>query len=278
MRINRKVIALLFIGVLSLCLLACQQDKKKSGDKTTKQTEENKVVEGLVMTYGEEEIIFVDPSVNSLFYAAMPDNEIYDKNGEKITIEELGDGDKLAFYGNGIVMESYPPQYPQITKVVRQKKGTKEDIASYQELLDEFYQEPDPMEVPFLNIEYRTQNAIVSALTGQLSYTWTAENKDGEEETVTACGLHILEAQGMERQNFDTDTKEVTLHFSKSPNEVKVTRWEKGSEIGDAEKGEVLNVRLEKKEAVLENPKTASVYQVEAVFKQGNVVYGFVVE
>lgn len=278
MKINRKIAILLSIGVLSICLLACQQNKKEEGGKTAKQTEENKVVEGLVMTYGEEEMIFVDPKVNSLFYAIIPDNEIYDKNGEKIALEELGDGDKLAFYGSGIVMESYPPQYAQITKVIRQKKGTKEEIAPYQELLDEFYQEPDPMEVPFLNVEYRTQTAIVTAITEQLGYTWTAADADGKEDTITACGLHILEVQGMEEQNFDTDTKEVTFHFSKSPKEVKVTRWEKGTKIEDEENGEILNVRLEKKDAVLENPKTASVYQVDAVFEQGTVVYGFAVK
>ena len=46
----------------------------------------------------------------------MPDT-ILDENGKQITWQELKRGNLLDIYGDGIMLESYPGQYPGVTRI-----------------------------------------------------------------------------------------------------------------------------------------------------------------
>lgn len=278
--------------MLVFCMVAaagCQKTEQPQAKKTpqekntrqkTEETEEmeERVAEGLVMTYGEDGVIFVDTARESLFHAYIPEEEIYDENGGKITIEEMEDGDRFAFYGNGMVLETYPPKYAGITKAVRQKQGTKEDIEPYKELLNEIYQEPDPSEIPYMDIEYRRKDAVVTMAIEPLGYTWTAPAENGKKETIQACGAHILDMKGAEPVRTDEATDTIRLIFSRSPKEVKVTRWKNGTKAATAGEGEAVELTLEKREADISDMKKGCSYQVETFWEQGTVTYGFVTE
>lgn len=73
--------------------------------------------------------MFADNS--GLFEAEIPEGELYNENGKKITVEELYTGDVLKLYGDIIATKSIPPQYTGVEKVVRIKRGTVEDVKEY---------------------------------------------------------------------------------------------------------------------------------------------------
>ena len=66
--------------------------------------------------------IFVELENDMPFTGKIPQEELYDENGEKITEQDLNSGDVVNIYGNGIMAESYPAQYHGITKIERTGK------------------------------------------------------------------------------------------------------------------------------------------------------------
>ena len=95
--------------------------------------EEEKPIEAMYIEKGDDFQIFVDTSTDVLFDAYIPEGT-----------EELTTGDLVKIYGDGIMLESYPGQYPGVTRIVVTKQGTEEDAEKYESLVDEVYQEPDP--------------------------------------------------------------------------------------------------------------------------------------
>ena len=127
------------IGVLlaSVLILGTGCGKKEN---TTKEKEEIPTVEGVYLTYGEEQefYIFADIKNETLFEAEIPDGKLFDKNGEKISKENLQAGDTIEIYGNGAVTQSLPPQYAGVTKMIRTEKGDQKIAEKYQPLIDAF--------------------------------------------------------------------------------------------------------------------------------------------
>ena len=82
--------------------------------------------------------------------------------------------------GNGIMLNSYPGQYPGVTKIQVVAEGSPEDADPYQEIVDAYFAEPDASEPASLQLQYRVPEAIVTASATMGSYTW--------EGTVPLCG------------------------------------------------------------------------------------------
>ncbi|MBV4307885.1 hypothetical protein KSZ74_23130, partial [Parabacteroides distasonis] len=74
--------------------------------------------------------------------------EFTNADGEMLEESDLSAGDLVEIYGNGIMLESYPGQYPGVSRMVLVQEGTEEDASQYQELIDQVYAEPDPSELP----------------------------------------------------------------------------------------------------------------------------------
>ena len=47
----------------------------------------------------------------------IPAEGIYNKKGKLISDDVLENGDKVKIYGDGIMLESFPGQYPGVTKI-----------------------------------------------------------------------------------------------------------------------------------------------------------------
>ena len=58
-----------------------------------------------------------------------------DENGKKLTEEDMTDGDVYLIYGDGIMLQSFPGQYPGITKMVRKEQGNQEKADHYRKEL-----------------------------------------------------------------------------------------------------------------------------------------------
>ena len=273
------------IGVLlaSVLLLAAGCGKKEdTKEHTTEKKEETPTVEGIYLTYGEEQeyYIFADVKNNTLFDAEIPEEHLFDKNGEKLSREDLKVGDKVEIYGNGAVAQSLPPQYAGVTKMVRTEIGDKKTAESYQPLIDEFYQAPDPSEIPMLSIENYQKLAVVSTSIEPIFHDWSYTGEDGTKETKKTEEVPVMQQYqvgALPEILCDAGDRSLKLLFSRRPDQVTVKRW--NMETASQEEAEFTEdtVPLDGSEAKIKEAELNSVYEVEAVWENGTVRYGFTV-
>ncbi|MBS6194103.1 MAG: hypothetical protein KH828_00800 [Clostridiales bacterium] len=267
----------------------CGEKTTKGKDNTEKQeiqeeeqqVQENSEETALRTVFLKSESggeLFVTLENEIPFFGTIPE-EIYDENNEKITKGDLNSGDVLLVYGNQIMTNSYPGQYPGISKLVREEKENQQYVEKYGELLKQFCPEPDKTQVPALSVEYRQPEAIVSAAVTQGGYQWTKELENGQKETEMADAVHVLE-MGENLADFTLkEETDFTLLFSYEPQSVTVECWpegeirESGSE-GKIPEGEAVEV-LEGEAGFAFHGKPGYVYHITGVWEEGTVSYGF---
>ena len=168
----------------------------------------------MVVTFDDGEVLFVDQDNGSPYYPTLPEGA-----------PELTAGNIVRVTGNGIMLESYPAQYPGITRVEVVEEGSPADAEKYDELVAEIWQPKDPTEPPYASVEYATDLAVVSLVPTTCGYTWTYE-EDDEEQTVAVDAPHPtqLEADELPDARVDGPT-EVTVSFDVEMTELVVSRW-----------------------------------------------------
>lgn len=269
------------IGVLLAAVLILGTGCGKK-ENTTKEKEEIPTVEGVYLTYGEEQefYIFADIKNETLFEAEIPDGKLFDKNGEKISKENLQAGDTIEIYGNGAVTQSLLPQYAGVTKMIRTEKGDQKIAEKYQPLIDAFYQAPDPSEIPTLSIENYQKLAIVSTSISPVSYDWSYTEDDGTTESQKAEEGSILEqyqAGVLPEIICDAEDKSLKFMFSRKPQKVTVKKWNMETLSGEEEEFTEQDITMDGSEGELKETEVNSVYELEAVWENGTVKYGFTV-
>lgn len=221
--------------------------------------------------------LMADQDNGMVFTINFPE-EIYGVDGEKITKEQLRKGNVVKLYGNGIMAESWPGQYPGITKIEVIAEGSPSDADVYQEIVDEFYQEPDPSEPPSLNLEYRTELAVVSSAVNRGGYEWSYLDTDGTSNSVAADSLHVLMWNDELLNAVKLENPlELQLYFTKEPEEVIVVRWP--SELRNTEEdipeGEPVTVAEKDGKPIIKEAEAGYVYMITAVWENGRADYGF---
>lgn len=237
---------------------------------------EQETITAMYIPFGQGGHIFVGDQAG-VFTATFPD-EIYDVNGKKITQSQLTRGNMVLIYGNGIMLESYPGQYPGITKMEVIAEGKPEDADAYQYLVDEIYTEPDPAEPPSLNLEYTTDLASVVVMVNRGGYEWTYTDEDCLSNAVVADAAHVLQWKAGEEL---ADVKiseplDITLTFSQKPREVQVVRYDSAL-LGTKEipEGEAVTVWEKDGEFALDGVVGGYVYEVTGLWESGRAYYGF---
>ena len=61
---------------------------------------------------------------------------IYNKKGKLISDDVLENGEKVKIYGDGIMLESFPGQYPGVTKIQRTGRASLEETQEYEDLVN----------------------------------------------------------------------------------------------------------------------------------------------
>ncbi len=261
------VIVILMLAGVGVCMvLPTARGRHKAHATTT----------AMYIPFGQAGHICVGDQAG-VFTATFPD-EIYDVNGKKITQSQLTRGNMVLIYGNGIMLESYPGQYPGITKMEVIAEGKPEDADAYQYLVDEIYTEPDPAEPPSLNLEYTTDLASVVVMVNRGGYEWTYTDEDCLSNAVVADAAHVLQWKAGEEL---ADVKiseplDITLTFSQKPREVQVVRYDSAL-LGTKEipEGEAVTVWEKDGEFVLDGVVGGYVYEVTGLWENGRAYYGF---
>ena len=235
----------------------------------------------MVVTFGDGEVLFVDQETGTPYYPTLPEGT-----------SELAAGNIVRVSGNGIMLESYPAQYPGITDVEVIEEGTPADAEKYDELVAQIWQPKDPSEPPYASVEYATDLAVVSLMPTTCGYTWTyVEN--GSEQTVAADAPHPTQLEAAELPDARVDgPTEVTVTFDVPCTAAGIVRWPEDELEAAAEAaGSAQSVEIDSVEGdtwtvddreIVDGNVVLTVepgwrYAVEAYFDGGEAIYAFTV-
>ena len=136
--------------------------------------------EALVIASDEAGLLFVDTETETPYTPGdLAQARIVNADGEEISASDLARGNLVRVVGNGIMLESYPAQYPGISEVEVLKTGSAADADPYNELVAQVRPTKDPAEPPYAALSYRTDDAAVTVALTLVSSTW----QDGEDAT-----------------------------------------------------------------------------------------------
>ena len=136
--------------------------------------------EALVIASDEAGLLFVDTETETPYTPGdLAQARIVDADGEEISASDLARGNLVRVAGNGIMLESYPAQYPGISEVEVLKAGSAADADPYNELVAQVRPTKDPAEPPYAALSYRTDDAAATVALTLVSSTW----QDGEDAT-----------------------------------------------------------------------------------------------
>lgn len=231
--------------------------------------------------------LLADRENGTVFTTEVP-SDLTDESGKKISAEILKAGDYVDVYGDGIMLESYPGQYPGVNKMVVTGKGTTDELKQYQDVIDMVFAEPDTSEVPSAGVVYSSSlGQTMSLMSGPANYTWTAplgdsETDSSEDNTVTACGLAVMQWEDLEKMAMDDGKTDFTVSCNLVPEKVTVRRWSVdqypagADDDYDASAEGVTVEKNDEGEFVIKDVEPGYVYEVTINWEYGDAQYGFV--
>ncbi len=245
-------------------------------------TPEEGVIRAMTLASPSGTLYYVDVNVGTFFTAPIPET-VEDPDGNPLTADDIKAGCVVDIYGDGIMLESYPGQYPGVSKMVLIKAGTAEDAAPWQYLIDEIYVPADPSEPPSMNAEYRTDLAETAVMLTRGSYAWSYVDENGKTQHVIADSSHILAWPELNDIRIDESIAHGLLLYLRSsykPQSVTVTRFPLDAWHKDAAKetetlpGEAVEVQ-DTDEGHTITAEAGYVYLIEAEWEEGRAEFGF---
>lgn len=283
------VLAVAFVAIAA-CSPAADRSLPAEGESGTGSTngtasEGGRTFESTatVVTFGDGEILFVGESEGP-YFPGLDSAEIVGIDGATIAASDLVAGNIVRVTGDGIMLESYPGQYPGVTKVEVIDEGTPEDAAQYDEIVAEIWQPRDPSEPANAQVEYRTDLAIVTMAVNRLSYTWESEEENGSLMKAHSDGLHPVQ---LAAEDIATATigapLEATISFDVTAKSVYIERWSEAAIAEAKQSGENAELDLEGESVdatFADGVATFAIepgwrYWVHAFFAAGDVEYAF---
>lgn len=240
-------------------------------------SEKEKTIQAMYIPAGEDGHLMIGEGTGNVFTVTMPE-DIQDKNGKKISEKDLKRGDVVAIYGDGIMLESYPGQYPGVTKIKVVKEGKASDADQYQDILDEFWPEKDPAELPYLNVGYHASYGEVSVAALRGGYNWSYADKDGVEQNEASDSAAVTRWHDLPVMSIDQNT-DMDLYFDMNPEKVTATAFP--AELsGESDPGTGAEAEIEEKNGtyVLKDAQKDMIYLIRGEWGNGWVEFGVEVE
>lgn len=221
---------------------------------------------GVFMTYGDEGQYygFVNPKNNNVFLADI--SKIEDKKGNPLDLKDLNSGDILEFHGECVETKSDPPIYTKITKVVRIKKELTWVEKQYRKLINEKLDiEKEDSEIPFIAVETVNKQGYVTTGISAASFSWDYKDENGKKQHTESSESTDLNITVVE---LDKEEVETNIYVSSAPESFKFISYinNNSSEVELSKTPEGYKTTLK--------PETE--YEIQGVWKNGNVKYRFV--
>lgn len=288
-RLALALVALLALGACSINISATTQGDEAEQDRSVDTATGEYVSTALVAEAGDS-VLFIDQDTETPYVPTLPEGQVFGADGEQIDGGDLEVGNVVRVTGNGIMLESYPGQYPGIAKVEVIDEGSPESIEPYEDILAQITAERDPSEPPSAFVEYRTDHAVVSVLLPTFGYTWSFE-ENGETQTVIADAAHPVQCEAADLNDVAVgETAEVTVGFDEPALGAVVERWSEAEISAAAEAaGSVLDINpddlaAETSAVTADDDGALSLtvepgyrYSLTVKFEAGTVTYAFTV-
>ena len=271
-------VALLVLIILAVVGIRNYFMRDESSDKAWKDS--GNIMQAVYLKKENGNNIFVSLENDMPFTGKIPQEELYDEEGKKITEQDLNNGDVLDIYGNGIMAQSYPAQYHGITKIERTEQANQKYIQEYGHYLDELFPEKDPSQLPYLNVCYTDELASVAVMIPEaLSCSWTYE-ENGESTTITTDAPHILQTEPTEVTKL-SEPMTMELGFDEKPESVQILSWDDSlleqyqDSAAAIPEGTPVEVQENEKGNTEFTAQPGCVYLVQGQWENGTVDYGF---
>ena len=292
MKLRIAIIALACLGAVVGIVGCTTNDTQRTEGSDAGQQEGQQEFEStaMVLRLGDGRLLLVDQDTETPFVpTAIDDAEIDDIDGAASAPKDHEPGNVVRITGNGIMLESYPGQYPGITHVEVIDEGAPEDAAAYDELVAQLWSEPDPSQPASASLDYTTDLAAVSLMPLTNGFTWSFK-EDGQMQTVVADVPHPtqISRDNIPDARIDGAT-EATLALDRPARSVSVTRWNEDDIAAAAEKaGSPSDIDAEAlsseqvEAALVDSTATLTIepgwrYCAKATFDEGTVSYVFTV-
>lgn len=279
---------MLALGALAGCATESTSDStavpadatsSKSGGTTAGGEE---VSTAMVAYANGDEVLLVDQKTQAPYIPTNLDNATIIYNGQEIDEDDLVAGNIVQVTGNGIMLESYPGQYPGITKVEVVEQGSPADAEQYADIVDTVFAAPDQSQVPVGNLDYKTSQAQVSVMLNPYGYEWSFDQPDGTPDQVAQDG-DILNADGSVLDGVPdariSGAVDACAAFSVNPTSVEIERAALTSQspasVADGTDDQDVTCTVGEDGAVAFTMEPGYLYRVNATFPQGDADYAF---
>lgn len=286
------LIGFLAVGLIALagCAVkggnAGEPSGRDAGDPTQGDPTANGTVSTAIVAYANgDDVLFVDQETQTPYIPTNLDEATIIFEGQEIDEDDLQAGNIVKVTGNGIMLESYPGQYPGITSVEVTSVGNPADAEQYADIVDTVFAAPDQSQVPSGNLDYKTTDAQVSVVLNPYDYEWSFDQPDGtpdrisQDNDVLAADGSVLEGAADARISGSVDA---FVAFSVNPTSVEIERTPlaAGSTIGAAKidaaaEDENVPCTLGADGSLAFTIEPGYLYDLDATFPQGNADYAF---
>lgn len=190
------------------------------------------------------------------------DIEYLDIDGNIISETDLTAGNKVEITSSGMMLMSYPGQLAGVTKVQITEVGFPDDVAEYQEIIDEFSNvNNEETEIPVMNISYKNDSGDISMVV-EANGGYSLYN--GEDALIGDAQPIEEVVDSLPVVNIGEKTD---LEFIFSKDTVSITVWkitEEGeTQLSESENGVYADI-------------VPAIYYVQAEFANGDAEYRFV--
>lgn len=254
----------------------------RSADSTGDPSQGDVVSTAMVAYANGDEVLFVDQETQTPYIPTDLDDATIIVDGQQTDEDALVAGNIVQVTGNGIMLESYPGQYPGITKVEVVETGSPADAEQYADIVDTVFAAPDQSQVPVGSLSYKTDQADVSVVLNPYDFDWQWQTDDGQTSTSEVDGFAadgngtLNETLGDARISGAVDA---FVAFSVNPTSVEIERQPLAQ--GDTPKidpqgeGEDVPYTLGDDGTVALRIEPNYLYEVNATFPQGEADYAF---
>ena len=203
-------------------------------------------------------------------------------DGQQTDEEALVAGNIVQVTGNGIMLESYPGQYPGITKVEVIETGSPADAEQYADIVDTVFAAPDQSQVPVGSLSYKTDQADTSVVLNPYEFDWQWQTEDGQTSTSQVDGS-AADGNGTLNETI-VDARipnpiDAFIAFSVNPTSLEIERQPlvKGetAKIDPQSDGEDVPCTLGDDGTAALRIEPNYLYEVKATFPQGEAEYAF---
>lgn len=256
------------------------QNNATAADSTDGNVDDQVTTTAMVAGVQGDTVLFVDQDTETPYFPASSTAVIYDIDGSEIALSDLVPGNIVAVTGNGIMLQSYPGQYPGISTIEVTAVGTPEDAEQYAALVEQTMPTPGDS-VPAGNVEYTDDLGIVSVILTPYAYNW--QSNDGS-DTSEVSGTFFDDKGVLDAGIGDariTESIDATLRFEVDPQSIAVERVPLTNTTDDVlavnptAQGEGVGVQTLEDGTFGVTIDPGFVYLVKATFANGNVEYAF---